>query len=232
MFSPCVSLVVDKVTVMHRTMDITGIVTIIPTAPPQQLFQSFVVGAPIVKNHDGAGLAEEWLGTVKSFGVTTADKLAAISTDGQYHHGGVPGRFLKRLRDSEEDVAQRSKRPCVPCLWDDAHLLQLADGDARKGDGCQWVRETVDTITRINKKFTHGKAYESFRDTIEALGGEGKGILLWSDTRFAPHAAKVLKAFIANLPAFKADMEKQMMSGDVKSSVLVEIRQDIKMMTG
>ena len=172
------------------------------------------------------------MGILKPCGVPTADKLAAISTDGQYHHGGVPGRFLKRLRDSEEDIAQQSKKPCVPCLWDDAHRLQLADGDARKGDGCQWVRETVDTITRINKKFAHGKAHESFRDTSEALGGEGKGILLWSDTRFAPHAAKVLKAFIANLPAFKANMEEQLVSDDVKSSVLAEALQDIKLMKG
>ena len=83
------------------------------------------------------------------------------------------------------------------------------------------------------KKITRGEAHESFRATCsEALSGEEKGILLWSDARFAPHAAKVLKAFIANLPAFKANMEEQLVSDDVKSSVLAEALQDIKLMKG
>ena len=230
--TPCVALVVDKVTIMHRTMDITGIITIIPAASPQQLFQSFVVGAPVVKSHDGMGLAEEWLETVKSCGLISVEQLSAMSTDGQYHHGGVPARFLKLSRESEEDYAQRTKRPCVPCLWDGAHLLQLADGDARKGAGSGWVKETVDIITRVNKRFSHGKAYESFRDTDEALGGEARGILLWSDTRFAPHAANVMKAFICNQPVFVADMEKHLESGDAKSSAIAEMHQDIKMIRG
>ena len=50
---------------------------------------------------------------------------------------------------------------------------------------------------------------------------------MWSDTRFAPRAAKVIKAFISNLPVFVTDTEKQLASGDVKPSVVTELRQDI-----
>ena len=232
-YSPCVALVADKVTVMHRTIDITAMITLVPHAPPESLIQAFILGAPVVADSDGSSLAEEWLATARASGINSAEKLSAICTDGQYHHGSVPSRFLKLLQDSESDYAKRSKVPSVPCLWDGAHLLQLADGDARKSNGsCAWVSEVVGITTRVNRRFKYGKPYEEFLRTGKALGVKTRAIQLWSETRFAPHAANVVQAFVTNMPVFIATLEAQLESSRLTASVVTEIREDIKTLKG
>ena len=230
--SPCVALVADKVTVMHRTIDITAIITVVPEAPAHQLVQSYILAAPVVKDHDGASLAEGWKATANAAGIKTVEKLSAICTDGQYHHNAVPARFLKLLRDSESDYAKRSKVPCVPCLWDGAHLLELADGDARKEATSAWVSDTVSNISRVNRRFAYGKGREDFLEAGEASGVEVRGILQWSDTRFAPHAANVLQAFMSNIPASIAALKAQLESGRLTAALEKEVMEDIKLLEG
>ena len=63
---------------------------IVPAAPAGQLIQTYVVGAPVIINHNGKSMAEQWRDTVTSVGVKDAEQLSAVCTDGQYLHNHVP----------------------------------------------------------------------------------------------------------------------------------------------
>ena len=52
---PCVSVVADKVTLNKRTVDITAINLVAPSAPPGDMLVNLVVAAPVVKDHCGTG---------------------------------------------------------------------------------------------------------------------------------------------------------------------------------
>ena len=43
---PCVALMADKITVNRRTLDVTAICTVVPSAPEEHMIQSLVVGGP------------------------------------------------------------------------------------------------------------------------------------------------------------------------------------------
>ena len=58
----------DKVTVAKRTMYLTAIVAV-PEAPKEGMIQAFVVGAPVVRDHSGDGLAKKLHDTLLKFGV-------------------------------------------------------------------------------------------------------------------------------------------------------------------
>ena len=155
---PCVSMCADKVTVAKRTMDLTAIVTIVPEAPKEDMIQAFVVGAPVVKDHSGDGLAKELHDTLLKFGVEHTDQLAAICMDGQYHHQKVPEKLLQRMVLSDERF---STSPCVATLWDGSHLLNLAEHNARSQRDCEWVNETIEIVTSVTKLHSIGKGLKT-----------------------------------------------------------------------
>ena len=200
---PCVALMADKVTVNHRTIDITAVMSVVPAAPAGQLIQTYVIGAPVVIRHDGKSMAEQWRDTVASVGIKSTEQLSAVCTDGQYLHNHVPANFLRLLGSS-------AGRPAVPCLWDGAHLLQLAESGARNEPGSAWVRETIDSITRISKRFRLGAGLEQLRAEAEDRGVVMRSPQLWSETRFAPHAANVLEGFRGNLALMEGVLERQL----------------------
>ena len=82
----------------------------------------------------------------------------------------------------------------MPALWDPAHLVELAHKDAR--DAHPWVNETVRKMTSVTKRHTHGNGFED----LQEAAGEGKALRpkMWSDTRFAAHAAKSIRVFMHN----------------------------------
>ena len=221
---PCVALMADKVTVNHRTIDITALTSIVPAAPAGELVQTYVVGAPIVINHDGKSMAEQWRDTVASVGIETTDQLAAICTDGQYLHNHVPAKFL-------ELMGSTSGKPAVPCLWDGAHLLQLAEGSARKEAASSWVSRVIDDITRITKRFRLGGGLEQLRAEADDRGVKMRAPQLWSETRFAPHAAVVLEAFQTNMGLMEAVMERQIPFCPSKSAA-DDMKADVRILKG
>ncbi|XP_043231410.1 uncharacterized protein LOC122386354 isoform X2 [Amphibalanus amphitrite] len=231
---PCVGIVADKVTVQHRTVDITGILTLVPEAHCDELIQSFVIGAPVVAHHDGESLAEEWVNTVKRVNIQDTAKIAAVCTDGQYHGADVPAKFLAKLQSSHSDYAARSRSPSVPCLWDNAHLLDLAESSARRELSSKWVDDVVDAISRVVKRFSYGKGREVFIAAGKRMGIETRGLLLWSETRFSPHAANVIEAFVTNLPVLAVALEDQLVascaSAGSRTVQQAEIKQDIKLL--
>ena len=219
---PCVALMADKVTINHRTIDITALMSVVPYAPAGQMIQTYVIGAPVVVRHDGKSLAEQWLDTVRAVGVTRTEQLAAVCTDGAYLITHVPENFL-RLLDSA------SGRPAVPCIWDGAHLMQLAEGSARSE--AAWVRETIEHVTTITKIFRYGSGLEQLRAEATERGLRMRSPQLWSETRFAPHAASVLEAFQANLPLMETVLERQRRFC-VSASTATELGSHLRVMKG
>ena len=229
-FQPCISLLADKVTICRRTVDITAVITVIPDALPGQMIQSFVIGAPVVKGHDGESLAEELQGTVSAIGVTSTEKLAAISTDGQYHHARVPEKLMKNI--TRDDPCAPSTPPCVPAVWDEAHLLNLAEDDARKKPTNVWVDGVIDRSSAITKRFSMGKGLEDLLKTEKRIGQKVLRPKTWSYTRFAPHAASVIRVFIHNTRAMVTVLKDRLEELDHWTGLAQQLQEDLRCLEG
>ncbi|KAF0303303.1 hypothetical protein FJT64_024705 [Amphibalanus amphitrite] len=129
---PCVALSADKATLNKRTMDITAITAVVLEAPVGRMIQGFVVGAPVVKERDGNGHTQQLRGTIASLGTTRTEQLSAFAADEQVHHNSVPTKLLQAMSVGSASPA------CVPCVWDAAHLINLADQNARNAPSCKW----------------------------------------------------------------------------------------------
>ena len=221
---PCVAVLADKVTIARRTVDVTAILTLVPEAEPDKLFQSFVVGAPVVKNHDGDALAGDIRDSLRRAGVTSAEKVAAIAADGQYHHNAVPEKLTKLLE-------KESAATTVPALWDPAHLMNLAEGDARKDTCGAWVRDAVDVVTAVNRRCSIGKGLEELIQCAELSGKPALRPKLWSETRFAPHAGQVFSVFLRNMDLLRLVLEKRL-EEETRPNHLVDLRKEIVMLKG
>ena len=226
---PCVSLCADKVTVSRRTMDLTAIIAIVPEADEDNMVQAFVIGAPVVKDHTGDGLAGELQSTLEKFGIRHTDQLAAICMDGQYHHQKVPEKLLQRMVHSSERLGTT---PCVATLWDGSHLLNLAEHDARSQGDCKWVKETLEIITYVTKLHNIGKGLEELLDRGDELGEKILHPKLWSGTRFAPYASRTLKVFMNNLPTVIDLMEEEVENGTKDTGKERELAETLQVVKG
>ena len=144
-----------------------------------------------------------------------------------------PTQVPEKLSSAHPDYAARSKPPSVPCLWDGAHLLDLADSSARAEPNCAWVNDTIDAVTRITKRFSiSNKNREILRSVSEELGLPLRGLQLWSETRFSPYAAVVLQAFVTNMPALAAGLDRLADSLRKKATVVDQMLADLRLLKG
>lgn len=222
---PCLSVCADKVTVERRTIDIVAVTTIVPEAAPENLIQSFVVAAPVVTDHSGEALGREIARCLSEVGVTHPDQLAATCFDGQYHKNKVPETMLRNMAAADPQTA---RSPSVVSLWDGSHLLNLADADARSKPGCEWVNQTKETVTRITKRHVSGKGLEVLLEAAEKVGSVALRPKLWSDTRFAPYAARTFCVFRRNQEAMAQALRDRVKSGEADSLE----RKDLKLLEG
>lgn len=200
---PCVAVTADKITLNRRTVDITAIFTVVPDAPPEHLVQVLAIGAPVVKEHDGESIARELQRTLALVGIESAAQVASFSGDGQYHHASVPQRLTDALNEAAGVDAEVE---CINAVWDTSHLMQLAEKDARQEPANAWVQDIIVKMTDITKRFSHGKGLE---DLMDEAADDFVTLKLWSNTRFAAHAAKSLRAFRSNGAAMLAVLRKR-----------------------
>lgn len=205
---PCVAVTADKVTINRRTVDITAVTTLVPGAAPGSMIQTFVVGAPVVTAHDGASQARQLQETLAAVGLTSCDQLSSIAADGQYHKNHVPELLVKNIH--RDDPTSPARPPCVPAVWDSSHLINLADHDAQDHASGEWVRSTVEKMTELTKKFSHGKGNEDLRQAAEETGLQLLQPKLWSTTRFSAHAAEVARTFLTNVPAMRVTLRRRL----------------------
>ena len=225
---PCVALMADKVTVNGKTMDITAITTVVPDAPTGKLLQSFVIGAPVVSNCSGSEHAKQLQATAGELNITHTEQLAAIAADGQVHHNGVPKKLLAEMNSANSLPASSAY---VPCVWDQSHLVNLADADARNSDRCTWVKECIDVVTRVTKRFKYGTANVALFDAGRHIRRKVLHPKLWSETRFAPHASAVLHTFANNVPVMVHALQTRI-AAETRAAVVQEMKEDLKVLKG
>lgn len=218
---PCVSVLADKVTVARRTVDITAVLMMVPDAKPDNIFQSFVIGAPIVKQHDGDALAGDIRDSLQRVGVVASEQISAVAADGQYHHNDVPAK-LGRMLDGHSEL---------PAVWDHAHLMNLAESDVRKAPEVAWVQEMVDAMTSVNKRFSVGKGWEELMAFGERCGQRALRPKLWSETRFAAHAAQVVSVFRRNLSLLRGALEEKI-TAETRPGQLKEMTEELAKLKG
>ena len=82
---PRVTVMVDKVTLHNRTLDITAINLVLPDAPSDVMKQNLVVAVavPIVNSHDGDGLAAELQEGLGRVSVNRPTQISAFGSDKQ-----------------------------------------------------------------------------------------------------------------------------------------------------
>ena len=219
---PCVAIAVDKVTSNRRTVDVTAVLTVVPDVPPNHIVQSLVIGAPVVKDHDGQSLADELMATLAVVGIDTAQKVASFAADGQYHHIAVPEKLAQSLNAANANG--QTEAVYIPAIWDASHLMNLAEQDARRETSCLWVSDAVEKMTDITKRFSHGKGLEELRDA--AAENSLLTPKLWSNTRFAAHAAKTFTSFMANWQTMGVVLRARA-KGEKRAAAAEELWRDI-----
>ena len=157
--------------------------------------------------------------------MTHPDQIAATCFDGQYHKNSVPAHMLSCMSAADPKIGSK---PSVVSLWDGSHLANLADSDARMRPGCEWVQETKDAVTRITKRHVTGKGLEVLLETAANRGDVALRPKLWSDTRFAPYAARTFSVFQHNMTAMTDVLRRRVQSGEADSTE----RKDLKLLEG
>lgn len=111
--------------------------------------------------------------------------------DGEYVHLSVGTHLLDSLlvpKDSKE-------RDCHSFQWDPAHIIELAESDAKKKEkGLQYI---LSTISKISQEFSHGKSYRQLLEEVHLYLSEtdydssketARPPGHYSDTRFATYS--------------------------------------------
>ena len=93
------------------------------------------------------------------------------------------------------------------------------------------MSRAIDDITRITKRFRLGGGLEQLRAEAEDRGVKMRTPQLWSETRFAPHAAVVLEAFQTNMGLMEAVMERQIPFCPSKSAA-DDMKADVRILKG
>ena len=125
-FLPPINIGADKGTSHHRTRQFIIAVTIILDA--DKLIQPVYIGQPVVKQHDGKGIALSIKDDLDTFGIK-GEQLEGSSHDGQYSHLSVPTYF-------------RSMYDLTKSFFSTTNPLDLArttDVHMRKDPSFQWM---------------------------------------------------------------------------------------------
>lgn len=199
---PPIGIVSDKMTARRRTGQMHAAILFTPGM--DSLMSPVSLGVTPVKKHDGEAIAEDIANVCKQYSIDN-DQLAGFGFDGQYFNLGVPNKLRDKLHLDQN----------VAFTWDPAHLLQLADKDARKL--CPWIDETCRDIAAILSKFSFGKTFEEAIDKAAALGIDFKAPRWFSETRFAAYAHGVFGNFVENYHVIRQVLEQVAASDDQRA---------------
>ena len=109
--------------------------------------------------------------------------------------------------------------------------MNLADMDARKESECVWVEQTIETMQKISKRFTHGKGLDELLDA-SCKGDES--VLrpkVWTETWFSAHAAKVMKVFRNNISSMIQVLDDRSKE-ETSLAARAELQQELRYLKG
>ena len=245
---PCVAWVADRITVgpgieatpCYQEIDVVAAVLLCPENEPGELFQSLVVAVPKISWEDrGASLVTQWADTAARLGLIDTKKLASVSFGEELQREGLPAEFLSKLTSSSQtNSAESSGTPAVPCLWDGAHMLDLADSAARAEQHCSWVNDTVETIRRLsNWALDLRELYESFgAELMATLKGVTElpftALHLWTYTMSVQFSESVLGRFIRHSSGIRRAIRWWIDSEVTSASTKDKLEADLLLLTG
>lgn len=203
---PPVVVACDKMTEKHRTGQLTSIGTIQHKASATNLVNTYFLGSPIVRAHDGAGLAEAVVKELKKNlnPETISTQLVGGGTDGQYFKLHVDRHLIEILGLLKAFFS-----------WDLVHRANLGEGDVKE-------------MTKPNKELVHpylayviscvkdllnyakfGKKYEHLLKTAEKYPNE-KFYKLHSvsTTRFPGYFHLVIWSLLKDIKFFFEALEE------------------------
>ena len=154
---PPVAISVDKMT-QKRTGQITALATLIPEAPPSEMVQTFFIGNPVVREHNGKGLAQ-------SAGNEYKTVICSENAPEQIVGGGMDGQYFHLHFDKEFDEELGLKKTFY--YHDPAHRTMLAEGDARKSQEGVFVNKGISNTSNVISDCRFGKKYENLLQAFE-----------------------------------------------------------------
>lgn len=116
--------------------------------------------------------------------------------DGEYFHLKVPQFLLESALIAEDAIEWYS------FTWDPAHIIELAEHDARKHKNCKDIQRKIDYISEISRIVSYGKNYREIKEISEETSRQIKAPRHFSNTRFATYSSEVIKTFINNYEAY------------------------------
>lgn len=155
-FLPPVNVQADKGTNCHRTRQFTSVITVVPDS--KELLKNVYLVKPVVKQHDGSGVAESIVDELKRWGITST-QVEGVSFDGQYFHLSVPDHLSEKLGLGES----------FHCTWDPLHKGGTIDTHIREDTSFEWLVEVQGICKQIYNTFNWGKNFENFLQTCEDL---------------------------------------------------------------
>ena len=171
-FRPPLNIAADKGTNVHRTRQFTIVITIVPNS--KNLLNPIYIGQPVVKSHNGNGVAESIKESLNSFDII-GSQIEAGSFDGQYFHLSVP-EVLKEMYELESTFK---------CTLDFLHKSGTVDVHIRKDSNFDWLLKIQSTCKEIYTKFNWGKNYEMLIEACNELDIALASLTKFCDTRFA-----------------------------------------------
>lgn len=136
---PLVSITADKITKLHRTFQITCLITIVDGVQTCIIIDI----SPCGTSHNGDALTKKIKSALDNFHIKLESQLNGMSFDGQYFDISVD----KKLHSFCPDIDHEFFLP----IWDIAHRLQLVMKDARNVES--WLNNQAQIVGNVMKKY-------------------------------------------------------------------------------
>ena len=158
---PPVSFACDKMTNKHRTKHIAGLIVPVPENDLDQgLLQPIFCGMPEVKQHTGKDIANQMLEILEDY--VDPSQVESFANDGQYTTLNVKKHIFEKRPELNDQF--------IPFFWDPAHIINLADKDARALSKEQFtVQNMIDVVKEINLHLNYGKHFNEYEECCEEL---------------------------------------------------------------
>lgn len=192
---PLVSISADKITKLHRTYQITCLITLVDGVQTCILIDI----SPCGTSHKGDVLVEKLENAIKTFNIKIKDQLNGMAFDGQYFDLSVDKKLAMLCDGVDYDFF-------LP-MWDMAHRLECALNDIRKENSFSWLNSQAQTIGNIMKKYKWGIGYEELINLAEQLQVHFLNPKSFQQTRFVQSEVRVYKTFQRDFKLFFIDLQ-------------------------
>lgn len=194
---PLVSITADKITKLHRTYQITCLVTLV-----EGVQTCIVIDiSPCGTSHKGVVLVEKLQCALESCKIKLSEQLNGMAFDGQYFDLGVDKKLASLCKDVHHDFF-------LP-MWDLAHRLECVLNYVRKVQSLSWLNNQAQIIGHVMKRYNWGIGYEELIALAEKLQVDVLNPKSFQETRFVQSELRVYQTFRKDFKLFFIDLHKK-----------------------